>query len=141
MTHRLVQNGYFIVLERGERVIETLTAFCERQGISGGVLHAIGAVEDVSIGYYDLGEKKYVWEKPEGIFEVASMTGNVALVEGNPFLHVHAVLTSASEEGRVIGAHVQEVTTAVTLEVMLTVFQSSIKRERNETIGLNLCTL
>lgn len=141
MTHRTIQNGYFIVLERTERVIESLTAFCVAHDVKGGVLSAIGAVEDVSIGYYDLAAKEYVWERPEGIFEVASMTGNVALVEGAPFLHVHSVLTSASTVGKVVGAHVKEATTAVTLEVVLTTFAEPLERTFNDTVGLNLCTL
>lgn len=141
MTHCAIQNGYFIVLERGERVVESLTAFCAVNGVHGGVFSAIGAVEEVSIGYYNLPKKEYVWENLEGIFEVASMTGNVTLVEGGPFLHTHALLTSASGTGRVVGAHVREVTTAVTLEVVLTVFAEPLERTFNDTIGLNLCTL
>lgn len=141
MTHRIIQNGYFIVLERGDRVIESLTTFCVTNSIGGGVLSAIGAVEAVSIGYYDLDAKEYVWEHPEGIFEVASMAGNVALVDGKPFLHVHSVLTSANGTGKVVGAHVKEATTAVTLEVVLTVFEEPLERTFNDVVGLNLCTL
>jgi predicted DNA-binding protein with PD1-like motif len=141
MTHRKTPNGYFIVLEKGERVIESLAAFCVEEGVRAGVLSAIGAVEDVSIGYYDLAAKKYVWATPAGVFEVASMTGNVTLLDHAPFLHVHAVLSEAGALGAVIGAHVREMTVAVTLEASLTVFDEPIERALNERIGLSLCQL
>src|SRR3989338_11008165 len=122
---------HVVVLERGENVIETITKYCAEKGIASGVFTGIGAVERVKIGYYDLGKKEYFFRDEPGVFEVASMNGNVALVDpergsasdgagGKPFIHAHAVLSRCDESLECIGAHIKKASVAVTLEVFLT---------------------
>ena len=130
--------NYVIVLSRGEEVISSLAKFCKDEGISAAFFNAIGAVEKVEIGYYKLATKEYFFRREEGEFEVASMNGNVALVDDNPFIHAHAVLTSCDEKSEVIGAHVKKATVAVTLEIFLTVSGLPLSRVLDKEIGLKL---
>lgn len=130
--------GFVIKLERGEELIAALTDFCTRRGIQAAVFQGIGAVERVHIGYYDLGKREYFFRSEEGVFEVASMLGNVALVEGRPFIHAHAVLSRCDESLECIGAHIKEAFVAVTLEIYLTVLDTSISRTHDDGIGLKL---
>ncbi|KKW19578.1 MAG: hypothetical protein UY63_C0010G0012 [Parcubacteria group bacterium GW2011_GWA2_51_10] len=127
-----------IVLSRGEEVIAALTKYCDEHGIHAAAFHAIGSVDRVKIGYYDLKKREYFFTEESGEFEVASMNGNVALVEGRPFIHAHAVLTACDEGGRVLGAHVKEAHVAVTLEVFLIALDISLSREYDEEVGLKL---
>lgn len=130
--------GYVLVLERGENVIETLTAFCTKENITAAVFQGIGAVERVKIGYYDLAKREYFFRDEPGIFEVASMQGNVALVDGTPFIHAHAVLSRCDESLECIGAHIKEAYVAVTLEVYMTALDTSLSRKMDDSIGLKL---
>ncbi len=130
--------GYVLVLERGENVIETLTAFCTKDNITAAVFQGIGAVERVKIGYYDLAKREYFFRDEPGIFEVASMQGNVALVDGTPFIHAHAVLSRCDESLECIGAHIKEAYVAVTLEVYMTALDTSLSRKMDDSIGLKL---
>ena len=130
--------NFIIKLARGDELIATLTQFCEVRGINAAVFNGIGAVERVKIGYYDLGKKEYFFRDESGIFEVASMQGNVALVEGKPFIHVHAVLSRCDESLECIGAHIKEAFVAVTLEVLLAPLNASLSRAHDENIGLKL---
>ena len=132
---------HVVVLERGENVIETITKYCAEKGIASGVFTGIGAVERVKIGYYDLGKREYFFRDEQGVFEVASMNGNVALVDGKPFIHAHAVLSRCDETLECIGAHIKEAFVAVTLEVFLTPLNISLGRELNDSIGLKLLKL
>ncbi|MEK7628345.1 MAG: PPC domain-containing DNA-binding protein [Patescibacteria group bacterium] len=131
-------SGYLLVLERGEELIEALTGFCTTQGIQHAVFQGIGAVEQIEIGYYNRESQHYSFRKEEGVFEVASLHGNVALVDGKPFLHAHAVLSRCDETLECIGAHIQAASVAVTLEIHMTVFTTPISRELDESIGLKL---
>ncbi|MFA7309309.1 MAG: PPC domain-containing DNA-binding protein [Candidatus Paceibacterota bacterium] len=133
--------GFVIKLERGEDVIPTLTDFCTRRGIRAAVFQGIGAVERVKIGYYDLRKKEYFFRDEPGVFEVASMQGNVALVDGKPFIHAHAVLSRCDESCACIGAHIKEAFVAVTLEIYLTPLDIAISRKPDESIGLKLLDL
>lgn len=130
--------GFILKLERGEELITALTDFCTRRGIRAAVFQGIGAVERVQIGYYDLGKKEYFFREETGVFEVASMQGNVALVDDKPFIHVHAVLSRCDESLECIGAHIKEAHVAVTLEVYMTVLDTSLARKMDDSIGLKL---
>jgi predicted DNA-binding protein with PD1-like motif len=137
------QAEYFVRLERDEDVLKVLTDFCAEKGIESGSFRAIGAVKEARIGYYDLTKKEYGSKMYEAEMEVASMTGNVALVDGKPFIHCHAVLSGIAPgtENQPVGGHVFEAKVAVTLEVHLEVFNESIERKLDEDIGLKLLDL
>ena len=133
--------GRIVKLERGEELIATLTAWCAAEGIKNAVFTGIGAVEHVEIGYYDLPTKTYVFKKEDAVFEVASMQGNVALVEGKEFIHVHAVLSRCDDSLACIGAHIKSAIVAVTLEIFVTVLDGTIERKLDDSIGLKLLDL
>ncbi|HVU75432.1 MAG TPA: DUF296 domain-containing protein [Candidatus Paceibacterota bacterium] len=141
MTHRKTDSGYIIKLARGEELIATLAAWCAEMGIENAVFQGIGAVHEVQIGYYDLAKKEYFFRDEAGVFEVASMQGNVALVEGKPFIHAHAVLSRCDESLECIGAHIKSAVVAVTLEIFLTKLNAGISRKLDDDIGLKLLDL
>lgn len=136
MQCRAVNDTYIIKLERGEKVLETLTAFCADEQITFATLSAIGAVENVKCGYYDLPTKTYHFTDYPNLVEVVSMTGNVSLKDDKPFLHVHAVFTD--QENQAFGGHVVEMVVGVTLEVVLKKIDIRIERQFDEDIGLHL---
>src|SRR4051812_39476864 len=107
LTHK---KSYLLRLTKDEDVIPTMVAFCEKEGISCANFRAIGAVKDSKIGYYDLSKKQYGTVEYPREMEVASMIGNVALVDGKPFVHTHAVLSDMQpgRENQTIGGHVFE---------------------------------
>ena len=139
MTFRKTEKGYIIRIFRGEKVIETLTKFCERENIKGAYFHGLGAVEESEFGYYDLSKKEYFFKKYEEMMEVVSMTGNVSLLEGKTTLHVHAVFSDT--ENNTLGGHIKEATVGVTIEVHLTDYGESLERKFDPEIGLNLLEL
>ena len=138
-----VRGEYILRLERGEDVLPAIADFCKRKGILSASFRAIGAVERIKIGYYDLPSKKYGSKDYADAHEVASMTGNIAQVDGSPFIHAHAVLSGIvpGSENQPIGGHVFEAKVAVTLEVHLVAFNESITRELDNDIGLKLLKL
>ena len=141
MKVRDTETGFLIKLERGEKVLATLTDFCERRGIKGGFLWGLGAVKNAELGYYHLATREYFFKTFEEDREVASMQGNIALVEGKPFIHLHAVLSAMTDKLDCVGAHIKEAEVAVTLEVYLTPFATPISRTLDDSIGLKLLDL
>lgn len=134
---------YVLRLERGEDVLASITKFCKQKGIGSGFFHAIGAVEQAKIGYYDLAKKEYGSKEYPAAMEVASMTGNIALVDDAPFVHCHAVLSGIAPgtENLPVGGHVFAATVAVTLEVHLVAFDERVRRSLDDEIGLKLLDL
>lgn len=141
MRERDVEFGFVLKLEKGEEVISSIASFCDKRGIHGAIFTAIGAVDNFQVGYYDSGRREYFFRHESDEYEVASMNGNVALVDGKPFVHAHAVLAKCDATGAVLGGHVQEARVAITLEVFLTSLPTPLVREMDESIGLKLMSL
>lgn len=136
-----IHNGFFLVFERGEEFVELLARFCEENEVHWGQFQAIGAIEDVEIGYYDLENRQYVFRLEEGPFEVASMDGNIAELEERPIVHAHAVLSRCDETLETIGGHIRTARIAVTLELCLWHVTQPLLREYDDETGLNLIDL
>ena len=133
------QSGYIVRLEKGERFISTLTQFFLEQNLNSGTLQAIGAVESAELGFYHLDRKEYAWKKFDSLMEIVSLTGNIALVENKPFLHVHCVLSNENFE--TIGGHLKEAVIGATCEIFVTQNEIEIKRLYDDETGLKLLDL
>ena len=127
---------YQLRLERGEDILATLTAFCAEKRIGSAHMSAIGAIENAVVGAYLLHDKKYINTTYPGIWEVCSFVGNVALVDGQPFIHAHVVISN--EKNETIGGHLFGGTVGVTLEVSIQAHAKPIVRILDESIGLKL---
>lgn len=136
---------HIIRLESGEPVIETLSAFLRSEGVVFATVSAIGAVSQARLAYWNAESRKYEYTDLDEQVEVLSFMGNCALREGEPFLHVHAVL--GRRDLSVLGGHIVEATAHPTLEVCLfevateaTAHQATT-RGRDEVSGLYLLDL
>jgi predicted DNA-binding protein with PD1-like motif len=86
--------------------------------------------------FLELATKEYEKKQYSGIFEVASLNGDVVFLKGKPMAHIHVVLGDQAHEaisGHLVSGHV-----GVTLE--LTVLPIDQKHERvfNSETGLPL---
>jgi len=135
MKTKRVEGGFIVILERGEEVIESLTRFVTEKGMEGGEIRGIGGVKDVLLGFYDIERKEYLKRRFDDFFELLSLTGNITLVDGKPFCHLHATLSG--RDYKAIGGHLFEATISVTGEFFIRV-ESKLIRKFDETTGLNL---
>jgi uncharacterized protein len=127
---------YLLVFDKGEEVMAGLLAFVKQKRIVAGQLSAIGAVSGAVLAFFDRTEKQYKRIPVPRQAEVTSLTGNVALKDGEPFLHVHAVLglpDGSARTGHLLEAHVWP-----TLEVVLTAWPTPVARKLDRESGLYL---
>ncbi len=123
-------------LEKGEEVTAAVVDFIARQNISSATVAGLGAVSDVTIGYFSSHAKKYYQQSFEGEFELLSLTGNISWLETKPVLHAHVVLSKTDYS--LIGGHLFSAVVALTVELHIRVFEPKINRKMNTEIGLNL---
>jgi uncharacterized protein len=109
--------GLIVVLEPGEELHTSVIRAAKIHGIQGGLISAIGAVDDLELGYFRLPEKTYDRMTTRDRLEVISLTGNLALKDGAPFLHVHGVFSGP--DFKAFGGHVFRAVASITLEVMV----------------------
>ncbi len=137
-TKTLTPDTTLIVLDQGEAVIATLSSYCAKEGIAAASLTGIGAVTNVECGYYNLDTREYVFTTYPLLYEVVSLSANVALKEGVPFVHMHAVFSDTTNH--TFGGHVAEMIVGVTLEIVLSRYPGSLTREYDKNTGLYLLT-
>jgi hypothetical protein len=129
----------FVRLDAGEKIVATLLALCEREGIGSGFFNGLGAVGEAELGHFDPSSNDYSWVKLSGSFEIAALHGNITVVDGKPFIHAHASLSDKTFAVR--GGHLKEAVVSVTCEVTLTRFRGDIGRKKDEATGLFLLDL
>lgn len=127
-------NTYQIYLEKGESVIDELTEFCKKNKILNGIVTGIGAVNETELGAFDLSKKEYLKKKFKDDHELISFSGNIMLLNGEPFIHAHSTIGNYDME--IFGGHVFKMTIAVVGEFIIQEIGNNAKRTVNEQIGL-----
>lgn len=138
MQYKRFGNIYMIRIDLGEGIIESLKKICEDEQIHLGRVEAIGATDHAVIGVYDLEKKEYYPEKIDEFMEIASLNGNITVMEGKPYIHLHATL--ADQNHVIHGGHVLEMRVGATCEMFVTVLDGEVKRRKDEELGINLWT-
>ncbi len=129
------EHTYILRFDRGEEVMNELQQFCAEHKVRAGTFWGLGAAEGIELAEYDLKKKEYRSKEYSEMLEIASLTGNVALIDGKPALHAHGVFSTLEN---VYAGHVMKLVVGVTCEITLTVLPGEMKREYNEEIGLKL---
>lgn len=140
MKVKRTETGFLVVLDAGNAVMDSLKKLAAAERIGMASLTAIGAVRDVVLGYLDLDRKEYLKrELGSDSMELIAMTGNLALLDGEPVAHCHAVV--GDREMRVFGGHLFEASVSVTVEIFLRVYEGEITRRLDPDSGANLISL
>src|SRR5215212_6512085 len=104
MKVKRTETGFLVALDAGDEVMGSLKKLATAERIGMASFTGIGAVKDVVLGYLDLDQKQYLKrEFGAGSMELVSMTGNLALLNGDPAAHCHVVV--GDREMRVFGGH------------------------------------
>lgn len=120
--------------KKGDEAISQITQKLSADKKSG-VFWGIGAFTEATIKVYDLGNKKYKEKNLSGNLEVASMTGILSYIDGEPTIHVHVCL--CDENFSTYAGHLEKAIVGATLEVGFCQ-SKDLNREFNNEIGLNL---
>jgi len=139
MQHRKTESGYFLRFEKGEDIVATLSTFLENEKIGFGSLQGIGALDEAELGFFDTSRQIYLRREFAEDFEIASLMGNVSLVDGKPFAHIHVALSDP--EFRVVGGHLFYGRVSVTCEMDLKVHAGEVHRKDDGASGLKLMDL
>jgi predicted DNA-binding protein with PD1-like motif len=106
-----------LVFESGEDPMQGLLEFAKREHLASGHFTAIGAFEDVTLGYFEWARKDYTRIAIGEQVEVLSLVGDVALEGNTPRIHAHVVV--GKPDGTAHGGHLLEARVRPTLEVIL----------------------
>lgn len=131
-------NILLLRFDQGEEVIKLLQHFCQENRITSGSFHALGACGEIILSYYNLETKMYEDKTIKEDLEIASMVGNIALMNNEVIIHTHGVF--GRQDLSTLGGHIKKLVVSATCEVTLTTFEKEFTRSYDEKTGLNLLT-
>ena len=135
MNYRKANNIFFVSLQTGDLINESIRKIAVEENISNAWINGIGAIDNVEVGYMDVENKKYQKRNFDEHYELLSLMGNITYRDGVPFVHTH--VTFSDTEYNVFGGHLFDAKITATGEIVLSLADSKIDREYNENIGIH----
>lgn len=140
MKHIFDGKHYTLRFEKGEQVVAGLQNFVREQDIVNAWVKGLGGLASAELGFYDLSAQEYHWKKFDEPLELTNLTGNIAWVDNEPVLHLHA--TVSDKDFHAYGGHLKEAEVGGTVEVMIHAINSKkLLRMQDEQTGLKLLDL
>lgn len=136
MEYRKYGSKVLIRLDPGEEIVSGIASLCEKENIRLGVVSGIGAVGKVTVGLFTPDTKEYHSTTMEKPYEVTALVGNVSMMDGKFYQHLH--ITLADIEHNAFGGHLNEAIVSATAEIWIDVVEGDIDRAFSDTVGLNL---
>ena len=136
MQYRKFGSKYFVRIDRGEEIMTCLKDFCEKEHITLAEVKALGAVDDFSMGLFDVEEKKYHSNHFTFPAEIVSLWGTVTTKDGQFYAHIH--MSAGDKEGHVFGGHLNTARVSATCEMIVDVSAGTVERKFSTEVGLNL---
>ncbi|MCM2323489.1 MAG: DNA-binding protein [Oligoflexia bacterium] len=133
------ERTYLLVFETGDELMAKLMGFALEAGITAAHFTAIGAFSEVQLAFFDWNNKSYrSIPVPEQV-EAIMVAGDIALKEGRPSIHAHAVVGRA--DGSTRGGHLRKAVVRPTLELIVLESPRYLQRTFDEESGLALIDL
>lgn len=133
---RLSDNTSALRLDPGDDIHDTLQQFCADQGIDNAQVQGIGSVESPSLAHYTMETKQFTDQQLPGVYEITALLGNIALVEGKPFAHLH--VTVSDPQMMVRAGHLVKGACSATLELFVTSYPAHHTKAQDDRIGLKV---
>lgn len=122
-------------MDRGDQIMDELERLREECEISGAFFFGIGAVDEVTLGHYDVGMEDYKEETFEEDFEVPVFAGNI----GPDKIHAHIQL--GRRDFTTLGGHFADGQVSGTFEVVVVPVETDLTHRYDVSTGLDVFDL
>jgi hypothetical protein len=131
---------FALIFNTNDELAQGLQSFAFEQKLASASFKAIGALSYVKLGWLNWETKEY---EPSVCLdeqvELLSLIGDIALKDGEPQVHAHAVV--GKRDGTAHGGHLLQAHVRPTCEVVLTESPAHLKKEFDPAAGIALIKL
>ncbi|MDG4797171.1 PPC domain-containing DNA-binding protein [Micromonospora sp. WMMD1082] len=138
-TIELTDGGHRVIVvavDKGEEAVAVVNEVAKGAGVRGARVTAVGGFHRAEVGYFDRQARDYLRIPVPEQVEVLSLLGDIAEDQGEPALHVHAVL--GRRDGTTVGGHLLRGEVWPTLEVIITEVGGNLTKRFDPETGLAL---
>lgn len=144
MKSKIIENDgettYVLIFDKGDEVVSTLKQFANDKELTASRINGIGALTDVTTGYFDPEEKKYIENPVNEQCELLSLIGDIAEgPDGKPAPHMHVVV--GLRDGTTRGGHLLKGHVFPTLEMTLVETPAHLHKKMDPEIDIPLISL
>lgn len=136
MEYKRFGNKIVARLDKGQEIFESLTKLCKKENVKLASVTALGALSEVTIGYYNVPTKDYTNKDYMGIYEMVHLNGNVTSLDGQCYLHLHCCVID--ENNNALGGHLSRAVISATCEMVIDVIDGAVDRKYNDELKMNL---
>ncbi len=138
MDYRRFGTKLVIRLDPGEELCGSLLDLAQRENVRLASVTALGASDDITLGVFDTRSKQYFKKRYNARnYELASVVGNLSRKDGEPYLHLHAVI-GCPETEECHGGHLNAAVISATAEIVVDIIDGEAGRKFSDQVGLNL---
>ena len=136
MVYKTCGDTIAVRLEKGEEIVSSIRAICEKEGVKAGTIQGLGAADHSVVGIFDFTKNAYVSNTFDQDMEITALIGNVSTKDGKLYLHIHATL--GDDKGLAHGGHLNEAVVSATCELFIRKLDMVIERKADPKTGINL---
>ena len=89
MDYKRFNDTILVRMDRGEEILEQVKAVALKEHVTLASVQALGAINDFTVGVYNVAEKKYYANDFKGSFEIVSLTGTIDTMNDGFYCHLH----------------------------------------------------
>lgn len=144
MEYRKIKHTFYIRIDKGEDVTDSIKDVCRREKIQAGYFQGIGACDLAVLATYIPGKNDFTDHTISGMLEMVSLMGNITTDNNNePFLHSRASFSYLNQNGVVVitGGHLKEAHISYTGEIILNAADEKIDRMMDPKTGIEIWKL
>jgi uncharacterized protein len=128
---------FVLIFQTGDELAQGLSTFAQEQCLACASFKAIGGCSSVRLAWFSWETKRYEPSVTlDEQLELLSLVGDVALNDGRPMVHAHAVV--GKKDGTAHGGHLLEARVRPTCEVVLTESPTALHKAIDPESGLAL---
>ncbi len=138
MDYRKYGETYYIRMDKGDEIIESILNICKRENIKSATYSGIGGCGSADIQTFIPEKGEFELRHIKGMLELVSLTGNVVTDEKDEYFHHTHGAFSYKKDGKhyIDAGHIKSITVSYTAEIELRpVIGGSIRRQYDEETG------
>lgn len=136
MVYKKFGNKIVVRIDRGEEILEKIKELALKENIKLASISAIGAIDELIVGVYDVAKKEYYSNEFKGDLEIVSLLGSINTMNGDFYTHIH--LSAGNEKGEVFGGHLNKAVVSGTCEMVVSLIDGTVDRFYDDETGLNI---
>ena len=136
MVYKKFGNKIVVRIDRGEEILEKIKELALKENIKLASISAIGAIDELIVGVYDVAKKEYYSNEFKGDLEIVSLLGTINTMNGDFYTHIH--LSAGNEKGEVFGGHLNKAVVSGTCEMVVSLIDGTVDRFYDDETGLNI---